>query len=561
MGRLRLALATACALGALIAAGPATAATPFTAGAGHGQDLAVGSDGAGHAAWVIDEEDARVGYCRVPAGGSGCDGESTVLSFPPPPSGDIQGPSGAAIFTPADNKVVILASCWNCSAAGGTADRVFRWISNDNGANFGAPVEVGSTQLNGQAGYLNAGDIGLVVDGGLFQGADNPASTTELELGGGFPFVYSPAVVPGPDAGRAVHALNDLDVVKYAVFTDPTPATTSAAELNTLANWSTDRFLSGAEGDNDETHLSSGPRGVWLSYRTFVPNDNRVGMRKFDPATNTFGAPTYVEGPDAIDNNSLDYPHHSQDPGGRIHFVWRTLHQGNRLRYRRSDDGGGSYTPAANLAANETFLDPLVEAGPGGTGFALWRNGSTIRVVPIDPQPEPTGPGGTDSTAPGISGASIGDSTLRPGQGTTFSFNSTEAGTAVLTIEKQVPGLWLRQRGRTRCLPQTRRRLRGLRRSLGRRPDVRRLRGRARSRRLAGLVRRRRCRAFKRIGRITQAVTPGRNTIVFTGRIAGRRLTPGRYRARLVVTDTAGNVSRTETIRFRVIRPRRAGRR
>jgi hypothetical protein len=570
MGRLRLLLATVCICAVLIAAAaPATAATPFSAGAGHGQDLAVGSDGSGHVAWVTDEADARVGYCRVPAGGSGCDGESGFLTFPPPPSGDIQGPSDAAIFTPAPNKVVILASCWNCTAAGGTADRVMRWISSDNGANFSSPAQVGSLQVNGQAGYLDAGDIGLVADGGLFQAVDDTpiSSTTELELGGGFPFVYSPAVVPGPAAGRAVHVVNDLDTVKYAVFTDPSPVSTSAGELNLDGNWNKNLLLSGAEGDNDETHLSSGPSGVWLSYRTFVPNDNRVGMRRFDAMTNSFGSPTYVEGPDAIENNSLDYPHHSQDASGRIHLVWRTLHDGNRLRYRRSDDGGASFTPAANLATHETFLEPLVEAAPSGTGFAAWRSGSTIRVVPIDPQSEPAGgpggggPGGPDTAGPGVSGFGIGDSSLRPGQGTTFSFSSSEGGLAVLTIEKRVPGLRLRQRGRTRCLPQTRGRARQLRRSLSRRADVRRLRGRARRRRLARLLRRRRCNAYRRIGQIRQAVTPGRNTIVFTGRIAGRRLSPGRYRAKLVVTDAAGNVSRTETLLFRVVAPRRPRRR
>ena len=70
------------------------------------------------------------------------------------------------------------------------------------------------------------------------------------------------------------------------------------------------------------------------------------------------------------------------------------------------------------------------------------------------------------------------------------------------------------------------------------------------------LLRRRRCTAHKRIGSIRQRVTPGRNTIVFSGRIAGRRLRPGRYRALLVIRDD-GNVSRVERIRFRVLRRRR----
>jgi hypothetical protein len=116
---------------------------------------------------------------------------------------------------------------------------------------------------------------------------------------------------------------------------------------------------------------------------------------------------------------------------------------------------------------------------------------------------------------------------------------------ATLTVQKQVPGLKVRQRGRTRCVPATRRRLRALRRRAGSPAAFRRL------------LRQRRCRAYKRIGRIQQAVTPGRNTIVFNGRIAGRRLRPGRYRALLVIRDSAGNVSRTEQVRFRVLRRRR----
>ena len=118
---------------------------------------------------------------------------------------------------------------------------------------------------------------------------------------------------------------------------------------------------------------------------------------------------------------------------------------------------------------------------------------------------------------------------------------------AVLTIQKQVKGLKVRTRGRRRCVPQTPRRLRALRRSAGSQAAFRRL------------LRQRRCKAYKRIGSIRKTVSPGRNTINFSGRIAGRRLRPGRYRALLVITDSAGNVSRTEQVRFRVLRPRRRG--
>ena len=154
-------------------------------------------------------------------------------------------------------------------------------------------------------------------------------------------------------------------------------------------------------------------------------------------------------------------------------------------------------------------------------------------------------PVGRDTTRPTAGGFSAGDSTLTPGQGTRFTFNSSEAGLATLTVQKRVKGLKVRQRGRRRCLPATPRRLRALRGAPAAGGPT------------GGSCRQRRCRAYKRIGRIQQAVTPGRNTIVFSGRIAGRRLRPGRYRAQLVIRDSAGNLSRVETVRFRVLRRRR----
>jgi hypothetical protein len=544
-------------IGALLALAPAaSAATPFTAGNGFGHDLAVGSDGTGHVAWLLDEEPTGVvHYCRVPAGGSACDSESTTLTYPGTDTSAISV-GNAQVFTPAPNRVVILASCWSCGTApSGVTDRTFRWISTNNGVSFDAGTQVGNNLVvEDQGAWIDGTGLMLAVEGAEFQATDPAAPTPDTataNLSGGFPFVYSPSVVYNAAMDRAVYAVSDLDAVKYAYRVDVAP---TAANLNVEGNWQKELTLSSPEGDNDETQLSSGLSGIFLTYKYFIANDNRLGLRKFDPVSNTFGAPSYIEGPAAIDNNSLDYPYNSQDPMGRIHVVWRTLHDDGRLRYSRSDDGGATFTPAANLALGETFLDPIVEVGATGTGFAVWKGigpGSGVRVVPIDPQPEPAppggpgGPGGPDTTAPTSGPITIGDSTLFPGQGTSFGFSSTEGGLATLTVQKQVPGLKVRVRGKRRCVPATKKRLRALRRRAGSLAAYRRLR------------RKRRCTAYKRIGSIQQNVTAGQNNIVWNGRIAGRRLRPGRYRALLVITDSAGNKSRVERIRFRVLRRRR----
>jgi hypothetical protein len=159
----------------------------------------------------------------------------------------------------------------------------------------------------------------------------------------------------------------------------------------------------------------------------------------------------------------------------------------------------------------------------------------------------PAEPGAPDTTDPSASGFDVGDSTLLPGQGTSFTFNSSEAGTAILTVRKIVPGLKVRKGGRRRCVPRTRRLVRRIARSTDSRAELRRV------------LRKRRCKARKRIGSIRQAVTAGQNTIVWNGRIAGRKLRPGRYIAELRIRDAAGNLSRIERVRFRVLKPRRRG--
>jgi hypothetical protein len=561
MTRTFTAVLAAAAVTALASAAPAMGATPFTAGTGSGHDLAVGSDGTGHLVWIrVDGGEDDVFYCRVPAGGSACDGESVGLEF-----GDAGAPvpdsfGTAQVFAPAANKVVVVASCTQCGA-GGITDRTYQWVSINNGVDFTAPDEIGNGQmLDGQAGYLNTGDITLGVEASSFLAMD-PAgiASTPFDLGN-LPVSADPAAVPSPTPGEAVHVLtNGTGTVRYAVFNDPTLPGTTELDLNTEGNWNDLNSLDGAEPDNSDTHLSAGGNGVLLGYvSTIAVGDVRVAFRRLDSATDSFGPPTYVQGSNPIDGNGLAFPHHSQDGGNRIHFVWRTLHDGGRLRYIRSDDGGATFSAPANLALGESFQDPLVEAGLAGTGFAAWRTtGSEIRIVPIDPQPEPAGPGGPggggpggpggggDTTDPTVGGFSAGDRTLVSGAGTTFSFSSSEAGRAVLSFHKRVKGLKVRRRGRRRCVPQTRARLRRLRRSAGSRAAYRRL------------LRQRSCRTWKRVGVIRREVLAGRNEIVWNGRVAGRRLSPGLYQARLVITDAAGNVSRTERLRFRVQRRRR----
>jgi hypothetical protein len=310
-------------------------------------------------------------------------------------------------------------------------------------------------------------------------------------------------------------------------------------QLNNPANWSAEGTIASERVNAvDGPALASGPSGLFLFWKQSLPDQGWV--QKWTGS----GWTTPVQITDGRPFNDIDL---HQDSTGRLHAVWNA-YTDQELRYTWSDDGV-TWAPPVDIARGESYPQVRVAAAGDHQGFAVWnRGGPDVVAVALEALPEPPaggGGGGADTTDPAVSGFGIGDRTLRPGAGTTFSFSSSEAGRAVLTFNKRVKGLKLRQRGRRRCVPQTRQRLRRLRRSAGSRAAYRRL------------LRQRSCRAWKRVGVIRREVAAGANEIVWNGRVAGRRLSPGLYQARLRITDVAGNVSREERLRFRVQRRRR----
>ncbi|MCU0506737.1 MAG: hypothetical protein MUE82_13425, partial [Chloroflexi bacterium] len=111
----------------------------------------------------------------------------------------------------------------------------------------------------------------------------------------------------------------------------------------------------------------------------------------------------------------------------------------------------------------------------------------------------------------------------RPATGTAFRFRLSEPGRVAITVSRVLPG----KRVRTRCVVP--------------RPG---LRGRV-------------CVRLVRRGALAATGLLGQNQVRFTGRLGGRLLAPGRYQARVVVRDAAGNASAARTARFTVLpRPR-----
>jgi len=363
-------------LGALALAAPAASAAPFTAGTGHDAQVAVGPDGTGHVTWLTDEGgDGRLVYCRVPAGGEACERTET-LAFPTAGGAAQTVHSTPQVFVPSDERVVLVASCWNCGS-GGTTNRTYQWTSSDRGSSFGPPVERGRGLIaDGQGALLPETDTLLIVGGGKLQAmGDALLGTPEITLST-TPIIESPAVAPVPGTDQVVHVSSDMSRLEHAVYAGPQSATAMDVE----GNWLRGQPVVGGEADSRGASLAAGPSGLRLAFRR-GGGGNTIRVSAYDPATRTFGAPQ-----DVVRGAGADEPDLAQDPSGALALVWRVSSYGGRLRYARTATGDGPFSPAAMIARGERFADPQVAAGPGGGGFAVWGGASgEVRVAPLPP--------------------------------------------------------------------------------------------------------------------------------------------------------------------------------
>ncbi|MDQ3935013.1 MAG: hypothetical protein M3340_10350, partial [Actinomycetota bacterium] len=154
-----------------------------------------------------------------------------------------------------------------------------------------------------------------------------------------------------------------------------------------------------------------------------------------------------------------------------------------------------------------------------------------------------TGPGtdpGTDTVIPVLQSASVTNTTFAvntKGQaetpvkqrvaaaatkrGTTFRYTLSERSRVVITVERKAVG---RRVGKKCQKPSSKNRSR------------------------------KRCTRWVRAGRFAALGVAGKNKKRFSGRIGKKSLAPGSYRAVLVATDPAGNVSKPRVASFKVVR-------
>ena len=187
----------------------------------------------------------------------------------------------------------------------------------------------------------------------------------------------------------------------------------------------------------------------------------------------------------------------------------------------------GSYTATLTVTDDEGCSNNRIFTGKAtlcnANGAATTSRQVVVQVAPPDP---------VDTTAPVFLSSAIDPSRFAVDKagtpeapvalaqkGTTFRYSLDEAARVTFTVVRKLPGRLVRGT----CVRKTK-----------------------------SNKKRRRCTRFKTVGAFAQDAVSGDNTKPFSGKIGGRSLAPGRYRATLIATDAAGNASVPSVLNFRV---------
>jgi PKD domain len=195
------------------------------------------------------------------------------------------------------------------------------------------------------------------------------------------------------------------------------------------------------------------------------------------------------------------------DAGDTLTFAWTI----DGAAAGSASTQGAAFATAGAHSVALTVTDPL-----GRSATAT----QTVEVsAPATTSEPPPTPAAADTLAPALSGLSASPSRARPGQRIRFRFQLSEGGAVEVRLERILPG---RRVGSACRKPTARNRTRPA------------------------------CRRFLRVTTLKASGVQGANTVNFSGRVRGRRLAAGTYRAVVTATDAAGNRSRSAAVGFRI---------
>ena len=193
------------------------------------------------------------------------------------------------------------------------------------------------------------------------------------------------------------------------------------------------------------------------------------------------------------------------------------------------DDSSLEGSETVNLVLGNPLQGSSLGTGAATLTITDDESPPPVVVPPGDGDPDPGNPPVTDP-APTLTKVSLTNRVFaargtpkppRIPRGTRFRFTLSENSTVRVAIDRIKPG----RRVKGRCVKP--------------RPRFR---------------KRPRCKRYIRRGSLSHAGKTGANTLRFSGRLRGKALAPGRYRATLRATDSAGQKSKRSRVRFRIVR-------
>jgi hypothetical protein len=174
--------------------------------------------------------------------------------------------------------------------------------------------------------------------------------------------------------------------------------------------------------------------------------------------------------------------------------------------------GSGAYSVTARPAP-----------GTGGGGGGNNTGGGGGGTPPATGPGPPVAPGGgnvADRTAPRITNFTVSPTRPKSGKPAKFGLTLSEPATVKIVIERAAKG-WRKGAKCVAAKPKSKPR---------------------------------RCTRYLRVGALTKAGLSGTAVVAFAGKLGGRALKAGAYRARATATDPAGNASPASTLSFSVTR-------
>lgn len=347
---------------ALAPAATAVAATPLQLAQGADRPTVfVDRQGVTHVAWdVSDATNTRTFYRRALPGSRVF---SAPVELPVAPRQDFAGIAITQDPAPSNRLVLFTERC--CERP-----TYFAMTSADNGATWSAaaPVSDNAPSLNPTDGPVNlVANVGATV----YAINGNP-SMRLLKLPGALTplvtFDQQTDLSPDPLDGQVVLDAGGTPYFAHANFDRNSFVRVGEAGADVPV-------VTGSETPTT-IKLAGGPRGVVALTESGTVARPRLEVRVVTGGV--VGAPVAL----APAGGRYGVPYIAADQAGRFHAVWRQ--DGNRLMYRRSENGTAWSATQTLFTTSGSIFNPVAAAGQDGNGWVVWVDGtSRARVLAL----------------------------------------------------------------------------------------------------------------------------------------------------------------------------------